>query len=73
MPSPVEPTLTAVEMQPGASRAFVLFSFPAAITVAMPAVLNWSMAAFVAAFATSHWACDVNAPPPRLMFTAAML
>ncbi len=34
----VEPTVTAVEMHPGAPTAFVKLSFPEAITVAMPAL-----------------------------------
>src|SRR5688572_28820345 len=69
LPSVVEPTLIADEMQAGSEIAFVAPSLPDDTTVAIPAARSWSMIAFRAL--SSQGA--VNRPPPRLMLTAAML
>jgi len=58
----VAPTLTAVEMQPGALTALVALLLPAAIAEAMPAARRLSMIDFVGS--VSHG--DVYRPPPRL-------
>src|SRR5688572_15598922 len=68
----VAPTLTAVEMQPGADMLFVNPSLPDEMTVAMPAARRLSMNALVDAFWASQLDCEKNWPPPRLMFTAAI-
>src|SRR5262245_62054158 len=65
----VEPTLTAVETQPGELMAFVKPPFPAATTVAMRTERRLSMMAFVGSW--SQFA--VYFPPPRLMFTDAIV
>ena len=46
LPSVVEPTLTALEMQPGAEIPVELPLLPDEMTVAMPAERSVSMAAF---------------------------
>ena len=66
--SSVAPTVTAVEMQPGAPTAFVKPLFPAAIAVATLLLSRLSMA--VLRLSPSH--AEVFIPPPRLMFAAAM-
>src|SRR4030095_11189129 len=66
-PSSVEPTLIAVEMQPGALRALVKPSFPAAITVAIPTERRLSMATLRGSLSQ----LEKNCPPPRLMLTEA--
>lgn len=68
----VDPTLTAVEMQPGALMALVNPSFPDAITVAIRAERRLSIAAFIPAFARSQAAWLVNPPPPKLILTEAI-
>ncbi len=50
----VDPTLTAVEIQPGNPIELVYPLFPLAITVAMLADLNVSMAALVDGLAASQ-------------------
>ena len=65
----VDPTLTAEEMQAGADMAFVWPSLPEATTVVMPAARKASIATLVGSESQNV----VNDPPPRLMFTAAML
>jgi hypothetical protein len=47
-PSPVEPTLTDVEIQAGEAIALVKPSFPDAIAVAIPADLRRSITGFMA-------------------------
>ena len=69
----VDPTLMAVEMQPGDDIAFGKPSLPDATTVAIPTERNWSIAALVDPLFASHTDSLVNDPPPRLMFTDAML
>jgi hypothetical protein len=71
LPSSVEPTLIALEIQAGYEIPFVLPSFPDAITVAMPSERRLSMAAFIAGFVLSQFV--VRGPPPRLILTAATL
>src|SRR5262245_33576708 len=66
----VAPTLTAVEMHPGALTEFVdpfspsTTAFPAATAVAMPTDRRLSMIAFVGSLSQG----DVDRPPPRLRF-----
>jgi hypothetical protein len=67
----VEPTLTAEEIQAGATRALVNPSFPAAATVAIPTERRLSIIAFPAACVLSHG--EVNSPPPKLTLTAAIV
>ena len=52
----VDPTLTAVEIQPGAERLVELPLFPDEITVAIPTDRRVSIAAFLVTFAESHCA-----------------
>ena len=66
-PSPVDPTLTALEMQAGSPIASVCPSLPEAMMVAMPAARSWSMIGLTGLESQ----CAVWRPPPRLMFTEA--
>ena len=68
--SVVEPTVKAVDIHPGDPIAAGKLSFPAAITVVPPAVINWSIMALSAALSVSQAAAKL--PPPRLMFAAAI-
>jgi hypothetical protein len=63
----VEPTVTAVEMQPGADTALVKPLLPAAIAVATPTLLRLSMLALRLSVSQAL----VNWPPPRLIFADA--
>src|SRR5262245_35064994 len=65
----VDPTLTAVEIQPGLVSDVVDDELPAATTVAMPIDRKLSIAGLYG------WLSQGAAykPPPRLMFTDAML
>src|ERR1700760_2606470 len=63
----VEPTATAVEMQPGAEIALVKPLLPAAIAVATPTLLRLSMLALRLSVSQAL----VNWPPPRLILAAA--
>src|SRR4051794_20164731 len=65
----VEPTVIAVEMQPGVETPVEAPSLPAAIAVAMPADRRLSIAAFRL---SASQAVFVGVPPPRLMFTEAI-
>jgi hypothetical protein len=67
--SVVAPTLTADDTHAGAARPVCQPSFPAATTVATPIARSLSMLGLYGA--VSHAASKM--PPPRLMFTAAML
>ena len=62
------PTAIAEEMQPGAPMKPSKPSLPLAITVAMPAARRLSITSLRRSL--SQW--PLNAPPPRLMLTAAM-
>jgi hypothetical protein len=65
----VEPTLTALDIQPGLPMESVKPLLPEAITVAIPADLRLSIIAL--------WGCVSQLlkkrPPPRLMFTEEKL
>jgi len=52
--SPVAPTLTALDMQPGPDMPSARPLLPAAMTVAMPTELRLSMAALVEELSWSH-------------------
>src|SRR4029079_5215022 len=66
--SSVAPTVTAVEMQPGAPTAFVNPLLPAAIAVAMSLERRLS----IGVLRLSPSQAEVFIPLPRLMFAAAM-
>jgi hypothetical protein len=68
-PSPVEPTLTAVEIHEGKEMALTRESLPAAMTVAIFADLRRSMIGFLGSL--SQFVAE--APPPKLKLTAAKL
>jgi hypothetical protein len=65
----VEPTLTALDIQPGAFMESVKPLLPEAITVAIPAVLRLS----IIAFRESVSQLLKKRPPPMLMFTEEKL
>jgi hypothetical protein len=66
-PSPVDPTLTAVEMHAGTEMPDALPWFPEAITVAMPAERRLSIKGFIGLLSQAPcWSA-----PPRLILTAA--
>src|SRR5262245_20928501 len=67
-PSPVEPTLTAVEMQAGALSAFTEPPFPEEMTVAIPTERRLSMATLRESVSQLELN---NAAPPRLILTEA--
>src|SRR6266446_6130024 len=67
----VDPTLMAVEIQPGALMKSVWEPLPAAMTVAMLTERSWSMAAFVGASVVSQGVLEP--PPPRLKLAEAIL
>ena len=70
-PSPVDPTLTALEIQAGKSMSVEEPAFPAAAMGAMPTARRLSRASFAAGNSESH--SSGNRLPPKLMLTAAML
>jgi hypothetical protein len=77
-PSLVAPTLIAVEMQAGKSRALKKStlssaSFPEAITVAMPTDARLAMAFVIAGIAASQNEKKGTPARPMLRFAAAML
>ena len=65
----VDPTLTELEMQAGKLRALVSPSLPDEMMDAIPAARKASMATFTGSSSQNV----VNEPPPKLIFTAAML
>ena len=65
----VEPTLTALDMQPGLLMESVKPLLPEAITVAIPTDLRLS----IIALRESESQLRVNRPAPRLKLTAAKL
>jgi hypothetical protein len=66
-PSCVEPTLTAVEIHPGALMESVKPSLPEEMTVAIPTDLRLS----IATFRGSESQFEKKRPPPMLMLTEA--
>src|SRR5262249_16914540 len=69
----VEPTLTALDMQPGEEIPPALPSLPEAMTVAMFALLRLSMTVLNEGKLASHVAVEVKTLPPRLRLAEAML
>jgi hypothetical protein len=66
----VDPTLIAVEMQPGPLMPFLYESLPAAMTVAIPTERRLSMAGLRGSESQD---VVLRTPSPRLMLTEAIL